>query len=130
MGGLVVEAGAVDGVDAEDFDFAGFDEIGKRADHALIFEFPFVAGAGREADERLAVMAVDDDAHIPADPGGIPAVIFAFHGAPWVAGAKVCHEAVFRGLWSVFRGRGGTPPGVFAQECDSKGVMRAVSARM
>ena len=59
---LVVEAVVVDGIDGEKFDAAGVDEVGERADHALIFEFPLVAGAGGKADQRLAPVAVDHDA--------------------------------------------------------------------
>ena len=80
MRGFVVEAEAVDGVNAEEFDTAGVDEFGEGADHGLVFEFPFVTGAGGKADERLAVVAVDEDAKFEAEAGRMPTMVFAFHG--------------------------------------------------
>src|ERR1700687_1737893 len=79
MRGLVVERKAVDGIDAEEFHFAGVDEVGERADHALAFEFPLVAGAGGKADERWPIMAVNHDAQFHAQTRRMPSVIFALH---------------------------------------------------
>jgi hypothetical protein len=79
MRAFVIKAEAVDGIDAEEFDFAAFDEIGQRADHALTFQFRFVARASRETENRLPPMAVDKHAHVNTEPGRIPAVIFTFH---------------------------------------------------
>lgn len=66
MSAFVIEAEAVDGIDTEDFYFAGFDEIGESADHALAFEFVFIAGTGGKTEKRLAPVAVDDDAEVQA----------------------------------------------------------------
>src|ERR1700674_3783909 len=78
MRGFVVEAVAVDGIDAKEFDLAAVNKIGKRADHALAFELPFVAGAGGIADERRPPMAKNGDAQLDAEPRRMPAVVFAF----------------------------------------------------
>ena len=75
----IVKAEAVDGVDGIKFDAAGVNEFGERADHALAFEFEFVAGAGGKADDGRAVMAVGDDAEFEAQASRVPAMIFAIH---------------------------------------------------
>lgn len=79
MCALVIKAEAVNGIDAKDFEFAAIDEVGERANHALAFEFVLVTGAGGKTDERLAPMAVDDDAKVKPQAGRVPAVNFAFH---------------------------------------------------
>src|SRR5260370_35771161 len=56
MRGLVVEREAVDGIDAEEFYFAGVDEVAKRADHALTFELPLVTRGGGKAEQRRSPM--------------------------------------------------------------------------
>src|SRR5258708_13354308 len=76
MRGLVVEGKAVDGIDAEEFYFAGVDEIGERADHALAFELPLIAGGGGEAEQRRSPLAVTHSAPFTAQPCGIPAGYF------------------------------------------------------
>src|SRR5258708_34567037 len=98
MRGLVVERKAVDGIDAEEFYFAGVDEIGERADHALVLEFPLIAGGGGEAEQRRSPVAVDDDAQFDAQAWRMPAGIFPLHahepvatastGLPTLAGGK------------------------------------------
>src|SRR5579863_5604872 len=119
MRALVVEARAVDRIHAEDFYLAGLDEVAQRADHSLILELPFVARARGETDQRLTVMAVHDDTHVPANAGRIPAVIFAFHASPKAGGrapASVCgfpsmpvQSKPFNMGWESLR-RGWTPP--------------------
>lgn len=79
MRAFVVEAEAVDGIDAENFDFAAFDEIGESADHALALKFVFVAGAGGKTENGLSPVAVNDDAQVEPEPGRMPTMIFAFH---------------------------------------------------
>src|SRR5712675_3565382 len=71
--GLVVERKAVDGIDAEEFYFAGVDEIGEGADHALAFEFELVAGAGGETEQRRSPVTVDDHAEFDAEAWRMPA---------------------------------------------------------
>ena len=41
---------------------------GHRADDALALVLPFVAARRRKRDHRRAVVAVDDDAHLAAEP--------------------------------------------------------------
>jgi hypothetical protein len=79
MSAPVVETEAVNGIDAEQFDAAAVNKIGKRADHALAFEFPFVAGAGGEAEKRLAPMAVNHHAEFEAQARRVPAMVFTLH---------------------------------------------------
>src|ERR1700739_4081003 len=79
MRGLVVKAQTVDRIHAVELQFAAVDEIGERADHGLAFQFPFVAGAGGKADQRRAIMAVNDNAEIEAQAMRIPAMDFTFH---------------------------------------------------
>ena len=92
MRAFVIEAEAVDGIDAEDFDFAALDKIGESADHALAFEFGFVAGAGGKTENGLSPMAMDDDAKVKPQAGRMPAVVFAFHkcASHGARGGKVC----------------------------------------
>src|SRR3974377_950747 len=76
---FVVEAEAVDGIDAIKFDAPTIDEIRKGANHALAVAFPFIARAGGKAEERRAPVTKNDDTHIAAQTWRIPAMIFAFH---------------------------------------------------
>jgi len=76
---LVVKAEAIDGVDGIELDAAGIDEIGEGADHALAFEFPFVASTGGKTEERRAPMAVGDDSEIEAEAWRVPTMVFTFH---------------------------------------------------
>src|SRR5208283_4081872 len=76
---LVVKAEAIDGVDGIELDAAGIDEIGESADHALAFEFPFVASTGGKTEERRAPMAVGDNAEIETEARRVPAMVFTFH---------------------------------------------------
>ena len=66
MSAFVVEAEAVDGINGVELDAAGVDELGEGADHGLAFEFPFVASAGGETEDRRAPMAVGDNTEINA----------------------------------------------------------------
>ncbi len=75
MRAFVIKAEAVDGIDAEEFYLAAFDEIGECADHALAFEFRLVTRAGGKTENRLSPVAVDDDTQVHAEPGRMPAVI-------------------------------------------------------
>src|SRR6266404_268223 len=79
MSSFIVKAQAVDGIHTVDLQLAAIDEIGERADHGLAFQFPFVAGAGREADQRRAIVAVNNNAEIEAQAVRIPAMDFTFH---------------------------------------------------
>lgn len=79
VSGFVVEAEAVDGVDGIELDAACIDEIGESANHALTFEFEFIASTGRETEQRRAPMSVSDDAEIETEAGRMPAVVFTFH---------------------------------------------------
>src|SRR6201981_2512043 len=79
MSSFIVKAQAVDGIHAVELKLAAIDEIGERADHGLAFQFPFVAGAGGKADQRRAIMAVNDNAEIEAQAMRIPAMDFTFH---------------------------------------------------
>src|SRR5258708_12830437 len=79
MRGLVVEGKAVDGIDAEEFYFAGVDEIGERADHALAFELPLIAGGGGEAEQRRFPVALDDEAQFESQAWRMPPVKFPRH---------------------------------------------------
>ena len=79
MRGFVVEAVSVDGVHRVELDFAAIDEFAERLDHALVFEFPFVAAAGRESKQRRAPVAVHHDPKLQTNALGIPALIFAPH---------------------------------------------------
>ena len=87
---FVVKAEAVDGIDAEDFDFATFDEIGEGADHALAFEFGFVAGAGGKAENGLAPVAVDDHAEVEPQAGKCQRWYSRFISAPCRKAGRVC----------------------------------------
>src|SRR5262249_25668570 len=79
MRSLVVEAEPVDRVDGIKFDAPCVNEIAERADHSLAFEFPLVAGAGRETKNRRTPMAVNDDAELNAESVRIPTVIVTLH---------------------------------------------------
>src|SRR5438477_12221043 len=76
---LVVKAEAVNGVDGEKFQFAGIDEISKRANQRLPFQFPLISRAGGKPDKRRAPVAVDHDAELETQSIRIPAVKFTFH---------------------------------------------------
>src|SRR6266404_2664830 len=79
MRGLVVEGEAVDGIDAEEFHFAGVDEVAERANHALPLELPLVARGGGKADQGRSPVTVDDDAQFDPQARRMPPVIFALH---------------------------------------------------
>src|SRR5271166_2354578 len=102
MRALVVKTEAVNGIDAEDFYLPAFDKIGQRADHALAFELRLVARTGRETENRLPPMAVDNHAHVDAQPRRIPAVIFAFHNMFLArrAGKESMPAQAGRGQWN------------------------------
>src|SRR5271165_6111171 len=76
---LVVKAEAIDGINCKEFDAASMYKIGKRSDHALAFEFPLVTGTGGKTKERRTPVAVHDDAELDAQPGRVPAMVFALH---------------------------------------------------
>src|SRR6516164_4813337 len=76
---LVVEAEAVDGIDAVEFDTPGVDEIGECAYHALIFQLPFITGTGGKPEKRRTPVAVNNNAQFETETGRMPAVIFTFH---------------------------------------------------
>src|SRR6266404_6370223 len=94
MSSFIVKAQAVDGIHAVKFQFAAVDEIGESADQGLAFQFPFVAGAGWEADQRRAIVAVNNNAEIEAQAMRIPAMDFTFHRSGLVekGEAKVCQR--------------------------------------
>src|SRR5208283_6108478 len=79
VSGFVVEAEAVDGVDGIELDAACIDEISESADHALAFEFEFIASTGGETKQRRAPMSVSDHAEIETEARRMPAVVFTFH---------------------------------------------------
>src|SRR5208337_881442 len=89
---FVIKAEAVDGVDGIKLDAAGIDEFGERADHALTFEFPFVASTGGKTEERRTPMAVGDDAEIQAEARRVPAMVFTFHQK----GLSLCGKEVWQ----------------------------------
>src|SRR2546429_1021016 len=79
---LVVKTMPIDRIHAEKFYSSRIDKVRERADHALAFEFPLVASAGRKTKKRRAPMPVDDDAQLHAEPVRVPAMIFALHRSP------------------------------------------------
>src|SRR5580700_2203961 len=81
---LIVKTQAINGIDGEELHSAGVDEIRQSADHALAFEFEFVAGAGGKAEQRWPPMSVNDNAELHAEPRRVPAVNFTFHPLPLV----------------------------------------------
>jgi len=89
---FVVKAEAVDGVDGIELDAASIDEIGEGADHALAFEFPFVASTGGKTQERRAPMAVGNDTEIEAEARRQPAMVFTFHQK----GLSLCGREVWQ----------------------------------
>src|SRR5712664_592005 len=97
---LVVKAVAVDGIQGEEFNSSGINEIRERGDHALALELPLVAGAGREAKERRTPVTEHGDAQLHTEPVRVPAVIFMFHRSP-LGGCgekKVCQRGRFRAI--------------------------------
>jgi hypothetical protein len=76
---LVVETEAVDGIDGVELHAAGVDEIRERADHALAFQFPLIAGAGGKTEERRAPVPVNDNTKFDAQAGRVPTVVVALH---------------------------------------------------
>jgi hypothetical protein len=76
---FVVEAKAVDGVDTEELDFAGVNEIGEGGDHSLPFQLPFVTCAGGKTDDGRTPMAINDDTHFYAKSVRVPAMVVALH---------------------------------------------------
>ena len=67
MCSFVIKAQAVDGIDRVDLHAAGINEIRQRADHTLAFEFPFVSGAGGEAEKGRSPVAVGDHPEFEAE---------------------------------------------------------------
>src|SRR6266446_212935 len=82
MRAFIVETEPIDGIDGEEFYSSSVDEIRERADHALSFELHLVAGAGGKAQQRRAVMAINDHTELDTEARRVPAVIFAFHPIP------------------------------------------------
>src|SRR6267378_3707286 len=68
MRAFIVKAEAINGVNGEEFYSSGVNEIREGPDHALAFELHLVAGAGGKAQQRRAVMAVDNHAELDAEP--------------------------------------------------------------
>jgi hypothetical protein len=66
MRSFVAERIALDSVDAEDPDAPRFDVGGEGANHALAFLLMLIAAAGREGEERCAIVSVNVDAHFSA----------------------------------------------------------------
>jgi hypothetical protein len=81
------------GGNGEDLDLPGLDEGRQGADHALPLMLPLIAAAGGEHQHRQAVMSVDDERHVVADPRRIPSVIFLLH-------ARHYARALDRPFWS------------------------------
>ena len=52
----------------------------KGANHALAFLLPLVAHAGREGENRRAVVAVNGDAHVPIETVRVPTLMVTMHG--------------------------------------------------
>src|SRR5437667_4960207 len=77
---LVCERIALHAVDAEDADAPLVDVRTKRANHALTFHLPFVAAAGREGEDRPAVIAVNGDTHVPIETVRVPTLMVTMHG--------------------------------------------------
>src|SRR6266436_7777330 len=100
MRALVVKTLHVDRIHGEEFDSSGIDEIRERADHALAFELPLVAGTGRETQERRTPVTEDRDAQLHAEPVRVPAVIFTFHRLPLgcYGEKRVCQRSSFRAI--------------------------------
>src|SRR6266404_5142537 len=107
MRGFVVERKSVDGIDAEEFQFAGVDEIGQRADHPLAFQLELVTRARRKAQQRRSPVAVDDYTQFDAQARRMPAMNFALHdsaasvaralaGAPTIAISATKHRPACR----------------------------------
>src|SRR6267378_5648740 len=82
MRAFIIETEAINGVNGEEFYFSGVNEIRKGPDHALAFELHFVAGAGGKAQQRWAIVSIDDYTELDAEPRRVPAVVFAFHPLP------------------------------------------------
>jgi hypothetical protein len=66
MRSFVAERIALDSVDAENPDAARFNVRRKGANHALAFLLMLIAAAGREGEERCAIVSVNVDAHFSA----------------------------------------------------------------
>jgi hypothetical protein len=109
MRAFVVKAEAVDRVNAVKLDFAAVDEVGEGADHALAFEFEFVAGTGRKAENGRAPVAVDHDAKLESEPVGIPAMIFTFHDCTYVAFMFAGTQSMPAAQWEQTELRGREP---------------------
>ena len=80
MSTLILERIAVHAIDAEDSDAPLLDVGAKRANHALAFHLPFVAAAGREGEDRRAVIAVNGDTHVPIQTVRVPTLMVTMHG--------------------------------------------------
>src|ERR1700735_5025513 len=98
MGALVVEAGVIGGINREKFHAAGFDQAAEGSDQAHVFEFVLVAGAGGEAEDRLAPVAVDDYAEFETHSLGIPAGIFLAHFVRISVGAWAASAFAWRAV--------------------------------
>src|SRR5204862_1686227 len=77
---LVIERIALNAVDAEDADSPLLDVGAERANHALTFHLRFVAAAGRESEDRPAVVAVNGDAHVAIETVRVPTLMVTMHG--------------------------------------------------
>src|SRR6202022_3807188 len=92
----VVKPMMIHGVYSEKFNSACVNKIGQRADHALIFQLPFIPCARGESHQRRPPMAVDHHPKADFQPWGMPPVILAFHECPlhnrlcMIKGAELC----------------------------------------
>src|SRR5690242_8918535 len=82
MCAFIVKAEAVDGINAEKLYLPAIDKIGQRANHALAFQFRFIAGACRKSENRLSPVAVDENSQLKTQPRRMPTMIFTFHFLP------------------------------------------------
>ena len=80
MSAFVLKCIAVHAVDGEHADAPFFDVRAEGADHALTFHFPFVPAAGRESENGPTVIAIDGDAHLAIETGGVPTLMVTIHG--------------------------------------------------
>ena len=77
---LVAERIALDSIDAEDPDAPRFNVGREGANHALAFLLVLVAAAGREGEDRRAVVSVNVDAHVPIETVRVPMLMVTMHG--------------------------------------------------
>ena len=91
---FIVKTEAIYRIHGINFDSSAFNKIGKRSDHALVFEFPFVAGAGGKSDDGGAPMSVNYDSEFHSEPRRMPAVHFSLHRSPFdIAGPEYASAA-------------------------------------